>query len=77
MEVNLLNQYLIDRIQDSEGKTIFNNDKRKCINCDQISYLGNPNIQVLKNNYKEDFSHLKHAYQMTSILEGAVQRGTG
>ena len=36
----LVNPILIDRIQDSEGKTIFNNEKRKCVNCDQISYLG-------------------------------------
>ena len=27
----LVDPILIDRIQDSEGKTIFNNDKRKCI----------------------------------------------
>ena len=66
---------LIDRIQDSEGETIFNNDRRKCINCDQISYLSNdyPNI---KDNYKKVFSP-QTAYQMTSILEGVVQRGTG
>ncbi len=37
----LVEPILIDRIQDSEGNTIFNNDKRKCINCDQISYLTN------------------------------------
>ena len=51
----LVEPILIDRIQDSEGNTIFNNDKRKCINCDQISYLGEdyPNIQ---NNYKRIFS---------------------
>ena len=36
----LADPILIDRIQDSEGKTIFNNSKRKCVNCDQISYLG-------------------------------------
>ena len=40
MEENLVDPILIDRIQDSEGKTIFNNDKRKCTNCDEISYLG-------------------------------------
>ena len=70
----LVEPILIDRIQDSEGKTIFNSDKRKCINCDEISYLGNyyPDI---KNNYKEVFSP-QTAYQMTSILEGVVQRGT-
>ena len=66
---------LIDRIQDSEGKTIFNNDKRKCINCDQISYLGN-DYPTIKNNYKQVFS-AQTAYQMTSILEGVIQRGTG
>ena len=66
---------LIDRIQDSEGKTIFNNDKRKCINCDQISYSGN-DYPSLKNDYKEVFSP-QTAYQMTSILEGVIQRGTG
>ena len=31
----LVEPILIDRIQDSEGNTVFNNDKRKCINCDQ------------------------------------------
>jgi penicillin-binding protein 1A len=70
----LVNPILIDRIQDSEGKTIFNNDKIKCINCDQISYLGK-DYPVIKNNYKKVFSP-QTAYQMTSILEGVVQRGT-
>ena len=34
----LVKPILIDRIQDSEGNTILNNEKRSCINCDQISY---------------------------------------
>jgi penicillin-binding protein 1A len=29
----LVKPIMIDRIQDSEGSTIFNNEKRKCINC--------------------------------------------
>ena len=29
----------IDRIQDRRGKTIFNADKRKCVGCEEISYL--------------------------------------
>ena len=65
---------LIDRIQDSEGNTIFNNEKRKCINCDEISYLSS-DFPEIKNNYKQIFS-AETAYQMTSILEGVVQRGT-
>ena len=70
----LIDPILIDRIQDSEGKTIFNNSKRKCVNCDQISYLGK-DYPVIENNYKKVFSP-QTAYQMTSILEGVVQRGT-
>ena len=70
----LVDPILIDRIQDSEGKTIFNNSKRKCVNCDQISYLGK-DYPVIENNYKKVFSP-QTAYQMTSILEGVIQRGT-
>ena len=68
----LVNPILIDRIQDSEGKTIFNNDKRKCINCDQISYLGK-DYPIIKNNYKQVFSP-QTAYQMTSILRRSCSK---
>ena len=71
----LVDPILIDRIQDSEGKTIFNNNKRKCVDCDQISYLGK-DYPSIKNDYKQVFS-TQTAYQMTSILEGVVKRGTG
>ena len=70
----IVDPILIDRIQDSEGRTIFNNSKRKCVNCDQISYLGN-DYPIIENYYKKVFSP-QTAYQMTSILEGVVQRGT-
>ncbi len=71
----LVEPILIDRIQDSEGNTIYNNNLRQCMNCDQISYLSNDYPEI-KNNYKQIFSS-ETAYQMTSILEGVVQRGTG
>jgi penicillin-binding protein 1A len=71
----LVSPILIDRIQDSEGKTIFNNEKRYCENCDMISFKGD-NLPIIKNNFKQIFSP-QTAYQMTSILEGVVQRGTG
>ncbi len=70
----LVEPILIDRIQDGEGNTIFNNDKRKCINCDKISYFTNDYPEI-KNNYTQIFSP-ETAFQMTSILEGVVQRGT-
>ena len=66
---------MIDRIQDSEGNTILNNEKRKCINCDQIPYLSK-NYPKIEDEFIQIFSP-QTAYQMTSILEGAVQSGTG
>ena len=71
----LVKPILIDRIQDSEGNTIINNEKRECVNCDQISYTGK-DYPLVRYNYKQVFSP-ETAYQVTSLLEGAVQRGTG
>ncbi|MDA7572935.1 PBP1A family penicillin-binding protein [Candidatus Pelagibacter sp.] len=71
----LVNPIMIDRIQDSEGVTIFNNEKRKCLDCDQISFL-TKNYPNIEDNFKQIFSP-ETAYQMTSILEGVVQNGTG
>lgn len=71
----LVEPIFIDRIQDSGGKTIFKNQLRFCKDCDLISYTSE-NLPQIKNNYKQIFSP-QTAYQMTSILEGVVQRGTG
>ena len=71
----LVKPIMIDRIQDSEGNTIFNNEKRKCVNCDQISSLSK-NYPEIEDEFLQIFSP-QTAYQMTSILEGTVQRGTG
>ncbi len=71
----LVSPIIIDRIQDSQGNTISNNEKRTCENCDKISFEGN-NMPIIKNNFEQIFSP-QTAYQMTSILEGVIQRGTG
>ena len=71
----LVTPILIDRIQDSEGNTIINNDLRKCSDCDQISY-SSKKYPKIKDDYKQIFSQ-QTAFQMTSILEGVVKRGTG
>ena len=71
----LVQPVIIDRIQDSEGNTILNNEKRACANCDQISFTSNL-YPVIEDKYVEIFSP-QTAYQITSILEGVVQRGTG
>jgi len=71
----LVEPILIDRIQDSEGNTIINNDKRYCSNCDQISFLSDIYPKI-NDRYEQVFSN-QTAYQITSILEGVIHRGTG
>ena len=67
---------LIDRIQDSEGNTIISNEKRKCQNCKKISYLSE-NIPIISSDDLEQIMTPETAYQITSILEGVIKRGTG
>ena len=71
----LIDPVFIDRIQDSEGNTIFNSEKRFCEKCQHISFLGKE-YPIISNNFKQVISP-ESAYQITSILEGAIQRGTG
>ena len=71
----LVTPILIDRIQDSEGNTILNTDNRVCNKCEQISHLGKEYPNII-DNFEQIFSP-ETAYQMTSILEGVVKRGTG
>ena len=65
----------IDRIQDRRGKTIFNADKRKCEGCEEFSYLKNE-IPLIIDDRKQVISQ-ETAYQITSMLEGVIKRGTG
>ena len=65
---------LISRIQDRRGKTIFQEKNRKCIGCDKFI---NEEIELPKIESKsEKVISEETAYQMTSILQGAVERGT-
>ncbi len=70
-----INPVLINRIQDRRGKTIFNSDKRECIGCDRFS-KNKEDTPRIKNNYKQVITE-ETAYQISSILEGVVKRGTG
>ncbi len=71
----LVKPIIIDRIQDGEGNTIINNENRKCANCDIISFTGNE-FPIVEDNYPQVIS-AETAYQITSILQGVVERGTG
>ena len=65
---------LVDRIQDRWGRTVYAHDDRKCVGCDAQSFNGQE--PKLVDNRPQVLDPLT-AYQVTSILEGVVQRGTG
>ena len=65
----------IDRIQDRRGKTIFIADKRKCVGCEKMSYLKDE-IPTIQDN-REQIISPETAYQITSMMEGVIKRGTG
>ena len=66
---------LISRIQNRRGKTIFNFDTRKCEGCEIVNIDENHSPKIIDK--KEQVISQETAYQMTSILEGVVKRGTG
>jgi penicillin-binding protein 1A len=66
---------LIDRIQNRYGQTIFRHDNRICEACDADSYHGQDEPTIVDNS--EQVLDPMTAYQITSMLEGVVQRGTG
>ena len=67
--------YLIERIQDRNGKTIYKNDNRNCENC-KVNNWNDQAIPEIPDNREQIVDPLS-AYQMVSILEGVAQYGTG
>ncbi|MGY2051986.1 penicillin-binding protein 1A [Methylobacterium sp. JK268] len=65
---------LIDRIQDRTGETIYRHDNRKCVGCDAEKWSGQDEPKVVDES--EQVLDPLTAYQMVSIMEGVVQRGT-
>lgn len=64
---------LIDRIQDRWGKTIWRHDQRDCAGCKVDAIGEEPDLPDARRQVLDPHT----AFQMTSILEGAVSRGTG
>jgi penicillin-binding protein 1A len=65
---------LIDRIQDRYGHTIYKHDERECIGCDAQSWHNQPEPTLIDR--REQVIDPMTAYQITSLMEGVVQRGT-
>jgi len=65
----------IDRIQDRTGKTVFKRDERVCPTCNAEFWSGQSEPRLV--DAREQVLDPRTAYQITSILEGVVRRGTG
>jgi penicillin-binding protein 1A len=65
---------LIDRIQDRYGRTIYKHDSRICDGCTQNAWDGQSEPTLIDN--REQVLDPMTAYQITSMMEGVVQRGT-
>ncbi len=66
---------LIDRIQDRRGQTVFRHDDRSCTNCTQVVWgqAGAPQAPDTRAQLVSPAA----AYQVVSMMEGVIQRGTG
>ncbi|TMJ70235.1 MAG: penicillin-binding protein 1A [Alphaproteobacteria bacterium] len=65
---------LIDRIQDRWGHSVWRHDKRECKDCKVEKWQGQPEPVLAEDRKQIIDPH--SAYQMTSMMEGVVQRGT-
>lgn len=67
--------YMIERIQDRKGHTIYRHEQTPCPDCNAAKWENQPapDFQVVREHVVDPLS----AYQMTSILEGVATRGTG
>ena len=65
---------IIDLIQDESGKVIFKTNVYDCKNCDEIA-SDTTQFPTIENNKKNIIDN-STAYQMVSILQGVVERGT-
>ena len=69
-----INPSLIDRIQDRYGKTIYKHEERVCKDCQTANWIGQEEPELIDN--RDQVLDPMTAYQITSMMEGVVQRGT-
>ncbi len=67
---------MIDRVQDRNGKTIYVHDQRPCQDCGSlIAWSSQPTPEIADT--RPQIADPRNMYQIVSMLEGVVQRGTG
>ncbi len=69
-----VNPTLIDRIQDRYGETIFKHEERICENCNAEEWTGQAEPILIDD--RQQVLDPMTSYQITSMMEGVVQRGT-
>jgi penicillin-binding protein 1A len=65
---------LVDRVQDRWGRTVYRHDQRVCETCSEAALP--PGEAPRITSQRERVIDAITAYQLTSMLEGVVQRGT-
>ncbi len=65
----------IDRVQDRNGTTIYRADNRPCDGCAAPDYDGGPPPEL--PDTRQQIADARSAYQVVTMMEGVVQRGTG
>ena len=65
----------LDRVQDRNGRTVFRHDARACDGCRDVAWTGQ--AEPAPPDTREQVADPRSAYQVVSMLEGVVQRGTG
>ena len=65
---------LVDRVQDRFGRTIYRHDKRVCEDCAAPDLPAGQGVRISTN--RERVMNAITAYQLTSMMQGVVQRGT-
>ena len=65
----------IDRVQDRNGKTVFRHDNRACEGCTNVAWKDGMAVPAVPDT-REQVNDPRTTYQIVSILEGVVQRGT-
>lgn len=66
---------LVERIQDRFGRTVMRRDERPCPDCRKLAWDGTP--PPVLPDLRDEVVDPRHAYQMVTMLEGVVERGTG
>lgn len=65
---------LVDRVQDRRGKTVYRHDQRQCDDCRLASL--DPTVLPRITSNRERVMDAITAYQLTSMMQGVVERGT-